>query len=945
MKSSVTRRSFLETGAGMTMAALTGPVPSTPTAVAGRLETETFELVVGQDASCLSFRDKHTGRDHALPARPKIARARVDGREVLPVSARCDANRLHIDFAVKGLRVVLTTRSRQRSLILEIEAVEGGPVEELAFLDFSLNLAGQPEDPFAACLLARNLRTNAPELPRAARQLRALAYPELGLVGASVALVAAPQGEFRKALQEAVEDAPELPHSRLGGPWALDAPINRGSYLFNFDGITAANVDAWIDLARRLGMKQIDFHGGHSFRFGDCRPNPALYPRGRADLKAVIDRLHAAGIAAGLHTYAFFMARDTPWVAPVPDPRLATDRTFTLATDLGAAATTLPVVEPTSGMSATTGFFVRNSATLRVGEELVVFRGVSDKAPFGFTQCQRGAHGTKASAHPRGTPVGHLKECFGLFVPDPDSTLLVEVAALTADTYNECGFDMIYLDALDGSDVLDNHRHGEFAWHYAPRFAFEIAKRLRRPAVFEMSTFMHLLWCIRSRYVAWDHPNRSYKRFVDLHCIANEESRQMFLPGELGWWALKGWNGAQTEPTFADDIEYLLAKGLATDTGFALMGIDPKSAAATPALPRLADLIRRWETLRLSGQVPAAIKDRLRVPGAEFSLEGDLAAGWTLHPVEYAPHRIEAADDRTQSWQVVNRHGRQPLALRIEASLAAGSYDASGNPVLADFSNPADFPTRAVQQGVSAQWEPVHDDHVKAGPVSGRFTLTSRIKDRTGAWARFEKTFDPPLDLSRHRGLGLRVRGDGSGALLNLQLRSPSHLVSGICDRYLTLDFVGWRYVELVEPEGERWSHYRWPYGDAYSIYREVLQDQQVASLGIWFNDLPPDRTVVCQLESVRAVPLVATKLVNPAVTIGEASVRFPCTLESGHYLEFTPPGPARLFGPDGALLGEVAPAGAIPTLHPGSNAIRFRSDSPVRARLTVITRGEPLRA
>ena len=195
-------------------------------------------------------------------------------------------------------------------------------------------------------------------------------------------------------------------------------------------------------------------------------------------------------------------------------------------------------------------------------------------------------HATKAATHSRGTKVGHLKECFGLFAPDPDSTLFTEVAAATADTYNDCGFDMIYLDALDGSDVLDPHRHGEFAWHYAGRFAFEVARRLRRPAVFEMSMFTHHLWCIRSRYAAWDHPNRSYKRFVDLHCAANEENRRMFLPGELGWWALKGWNGSQTEPTFADDIEYLLAKGLATDTGFALMGIDPRTAAATPALPR-----------------------------------------------------------------------------------------------------------------------------------------------------------------------------------------------------------------------------------------------------------------------------------------------------------------------------------------------------------------------
>ena len=39
-------------------------------------------------------------------------------------------------------------------------------------------------------------------------------------------------------------------------------------------------------------------------------------------------RINAAGISAGLHTYAFFIAKDCPWVTPVPDRRLASDATF-----------------------------------------------------------------------------------------------------------------------------------------------------------------------------------------------------------------------------------------------------------------------------------------------------------------------------------------------------------------------------------------------------------------------------------------------------------------------------------------------------------------------------------------------------------------------------------------------------------------------------------------
>ena len=54
----------------------------------------------------------------------------------------------------------------------------------------------------------------------------------------------------------------------------------------------------------------------------------------------------------------------------------------------------------------------------------------------------------------------HLKECFGLFVPDADSTLLSDVAAKTADLFNLGGFDMIYLDALDGEDILGGGENG-----------------------------------------------------------------------------------------------------------------------------------------------------------------------------------------------------------------------------------------------------------------------------------------------------------------------------------------------------------------------------------------------------------------------------------------------------------------------------------------------------
>jgi phosphotriesterase-related protein len=173
-------------------------------------------------------------------------------------------------------------------------------------------------------------------------------------------------------------------------------------------------------------------------------------------------------------------------VTPVPDPRLAKDATFTLAESLTSDTTAILVTESTQNMSTITGFFVRNSVTIQIDDELIIYKGISKEQPYAFTNCQRGAYSTKVASHKAGAKVHHLKECFGLFVPDPDSTLLEDVAASASNMYNECGFDMMYLDALDGEDILGG---GENSWHYGSKFVFELWKRLKKPAIMEMSTY------------------------------------------------------------------------------------------------------------------------------------------------------------------------------------------------------------------------------------------------------------------------------------------------------------------------------------------------------------------------------------------------------------------------------------------------------------------------
>ena len=909
------------------------------------VEGDALRLAIGTNAHTIEFTDKSSGTNYsAINPSTAFARVKQAGKFFAATKATQQDKRLLLEFDNTGIRAALKLTGLAHSISVEVLSVTDDGVEELVFADVPLTLKAAADESFAACALALNLQTNVREIPGAASRLEASCYPRFGLVGAKVALVGCPQKSLRQVMQQVVSAAPDLPHSPIGGPWALDAEINQGSYLFNFSDLSEDKADDWIKLARSLGMNQIDFHGGGSFRFGDCEPNPKTYPRGRASLKEVVDKLHAAGIKAGLHTYAFFMDKKCPWVTPVPDKRLAKDATFTLAEPLDATTNVASVfvLEPTTNMSAITGFFVRNSVTLHVDDELITYSGVSKTAPYAFTNCQRGAWGTRVAAHAKGAKVHHLKECFGLFVPDGDTDMLAEVAAATARTFNECGFDMMYLDALDGEDILGG---GENGWHYGSKFVFELWKRLERPALMEMSTFHHHLWYVRSRMGAWDHPTRSHKRFVDIHAAANSEGHRMFLPMHLGWWAVKTWTGPQGEPTFADDIEYLCGKAIGNNVGFSLMGVDPAKFAKNPALQRLGGITRQYEELRHAQYFPESVKARLRVPGDEFMLEQANDGKWQFRPAQYTKHKVESREDWSATWTVTNSFAAQPLRLRLEVLMSAEPYDTTNAITVAGFGKAQEFSDRTMANGVSVGFEP-STNRVKSGSWSGMLTATNSRPERSATWARLGKTFTPPLNLGGERALGLWVHGDAQGEVLNFQLRCPSHVVAGIGEHYVVVDFTGWRYFALIEPAGARHANYSWPYGESYSIYRETVDYKQIEQFSVWINNLPDNGTAQCYLSPVRATPLVKSKLRNPRLTVGNQTLLLPVEMESGSYLEFNSAADCKVFGPDGAFLQDVKP-GEVPTLIAGANRLRFDCEAAPgmqpRVRVTIAALGPPL--
>ena len=940
------------------------------------LENEWLKYVVGEDGRNLHFIDKRTGTDHLDGSVPSpCALVRAGGHACEASTVTQGEGTLNIGFGASGVRIVLRVTVRPAYLVFEVESVLGA-AEELVFVNIPTTLRVKADEPFSAGALALNLQTNVEELPGPQRHLWAACYRRFGLEGACAGLVACSYSEMREVLKDMVSAASGVPHSPLGGPWALDSDLPAGSYLFGSP--TEDTVDDWIELCKTLGFTQIDFCG--CLNYGDYQPFPEKYPNGIRSVKAVTDRLHDAGILAGLHTMSFSISKACAWVTPVPDPRLAKERSYTLAEALTPADTVVQVVESTDELPRHIGYYIRRSMTLQVDDELIEYSLVDDGSTNSVSGCKRGACGTVPSAHTAGAQVHHLRQCWGCFAPDGESALFAEVADRIATVINECGFDFTYLDGLDGAHIIGGE---ENRWHYGAKFAFEVFKRFERPTMMEMATFHHHLWFVRSRMQAWDHSVRGHRTFIDLHCHSNEGCRRIFMPRHLGWSRVLAWVDHDHDVTFDEDVEYMWAKGIGTDAGYSLQVVTPEMVANEPWLQDVAPIIKTYETLRKQQVFPESVKAKLREPRAEFTLEQNDAGRWQFLPMQYARHKVEDTDGLTNVWSVTNAFGPQPLALRIQALMCAGPYDAPDNIVLADFEQAEEFGERgdthhilnsgklysypAAAPGLTADVRPVREP-VMGAAVSGCWTATNRgvselvcssapddeyslwdhaeraYRPRRASWVRVGKVFSPTLDLSGHQALGVWVYGDGNGELINIRLGTPKHHEAEM-DHYISVDFIGWRYFELIEPESDRFEGGSWPYGRSlYKLFRERLDYRSIETLNLWYNNVPAGATVRCCLSPIKALPLVGNRLVNPAVTVNGRKVLFPIEVESGCYLEYRGVGDCKLFGPKRELLGAVRPEGDVPDLEQGQNAVSFScTDSAIRPRanVTLIARGD----
>jgi len=890
------------------------------------LENGLARMALSADGRVSDLRALGSDEPLAAPEVPfGIFLARRGGLE-LPVAAITrEGDELDVRFIDADVRARIQVETRDDHFFFEVLDVSPDDLDSLT-IQFPLvrrevvanAMNATYDDRFGIQLFGTTINTanSSADHGAAVRALRCSAVARHGIEGAGFALVVAPRERFNEAIM-AAERARGLPCPVLDGQWARFSDMARESYLFA-TGSTEADIDTLIDYAKLGGFGTIivlknDWLANH----GHFDINTNAYPDGRESVKRAVDRIHAAGLHAGVHVFGPSISPNDPYVTPVPRDDLAYAPCPPLAEAVDAAATTLTLTEaPTMWPPAAPRSRAFPGYYLRLGDEIVQYAQEEVGPPFRFVGCTRGALGTTATAHAAGAEVRGVLNQWGFFLVDPDSALAEEVTGNFADVANYCGFDMIYFDASDGTmgPQLDG-------WYYLNRMHLGYYTKLDRDVFYQTSTGTgsNILWHIVPRSASADG-HGDIKGYLDDRWPGIMNQAANFTRSDIGWYYMF----TNVRP---DQIEYVRAKALSI-AGSVSIECSRASLEGLPQARRTFEMLARYERCRLAGSMPEPVLAQMQEPGHDFRLfEG--ADGFRVYRAVYEePRTVDALDGEVNAWRIVNDLD-EPCDLGVEIvpgtrAVAFAGYEDPAALTIESFDELAPYAPSEENQYeryVMGARKEITANGVAMAGVSQEYALSTEAKvggaalaysaDNTSletGWTGIGRRFDPPLDLSAYAGIGLWVRGDEQYEKLRVQLRdTEGHYADHVAD----IDFSGWSL-------------------HTFPLQGKDFDASQVEYLLFYFNNIPRKQAVSVLIDEVRALPDLnpgVRGVRSPAIVVNGERTVFPVTLEAGQALTCS--------GPDGAMFWPVGMEPGQPVdvdvlrlrLQPGENTVSVESE------------------
>ncbi len=756
--------------------------------------------------------------------------------------------------------------------------------------------------------------------------------------GVSFALVAAPRGKMIDILRYMTDNEP-VPKSLCGGAWSMDAQQNRGSYLWT--EFLYSDVDNWLKIAKRGGFRYIHLHGWWK-TLGHYDVKKEYYPNGLEDMKRAVDKINEAGLNATFHTLTACIQPDDTWVSPVPSDDLIATYTYTLSKPMSMEDDVIYVDELPGPDHEVVFSYSCNGNAIKIGKEIIQYSEICREKPYAFKKCIRGAFGTAVSNHKAGDRVDYLRQRYIAFYPKPDSELGEKLSDSIADKFKYVGLKGMYYDGSEGM----GKRYDIDAMRW------KIFRKLPQDSVIEASCWGHNSWWFHSRIGAYDFAVWGVKKQHAAHTkICGNFRMSNLLTPQMGWWAAIGPLGNFSRSQFIDEMEYFANKNLAVDGPMSLLELNPGKNQWNGRIFDMLTLLGWHERLRLANYFCAGDLKRIAALDKEFSLRLGDNGRWNLIPQFISKKRM--TNISAPAAMTVSNSGGSKFRLRLEALYQAKPSSECSS--ILKFRSMDDFDLRGHADFVTVNTKVIPASSDSESGIL-RIHAENNGTEADGAWVQEGIFYGYPFKpITGSSGFGLWVKGDNSGALLNIQFCNPSQYARAQSDHYLRLDFSGWKHFEFLfrERDTEYMEDHKWPYDTSAGNMRNCrteLKTNTIGEISIFLNDIPVKGCTDIEIRDIEGLELVDGELSSLSVAVNGREIEIPASLKSGEYIEIDENGIAEHFCLNGWLKNRFPvkfSKGAYPRIRRGENQFAVKGKSIIegltpRAELTVFTEGRP---
>ena len=791
-------------------------------------------------------------------------------------------------------RLTFAIHRHDRSVALLLERVEGLPTASLAAVHFEIITTGSD-----VRILPLDFMTRVEKRDHTLQvQFNHLWHRAAGDPLGGFALYAA--GSDAEADDSLLElwCGENLPRPAVAEPWKLERARRwLDDYYARFKDMTTMILSAaserelydLTEVAARHGIALIYLHTD-TWR-GEYWPrdhswlhvNEKVFPAGRADLRRYKDHLDSLGMKLALHTTCAGIGPfDPERIAAGVERNLASWCRGSLAGAIDAKSDTvtfrpapgqdvpLVVRHVANGPGLRTAVFETNY--VRIDDEIVRVGAFedTDRPVWTLRRCERGYGATNPAAHADGTEAVGLLCAYGQnFVPDNDSPLLGEMAREFAEFANEIRLDQLEYDAYEN--------HGSTPWG-PQKFSDAVARHLDHPVVTNTSSGrpvpanLELLFSRIRDINQFGYSTVNLSLQLDGHRPATSLLDAWFELSSLAAKGVRRFQILKPEPMFGVTSEILATHGLVEELfeAFSLW---------REVVPLITD--EQWQTLRKKLQPfgnHVQGKDLFQVRRAAHGYDvvptrvmlrrhGDVP--WRVGQ-EFGPVGPRQFCQPGDSFEVENPYSAQPAGFVIRVLPELAELD----PVAADGNQPAAVvglqpPATDIEQQRFATF--VQDGEWLVMTAENPHGEPDLHEGELPGWRR-------DFSMAAGRGLAMEIDGDGSGAVVLLQLHGR-----GVRDYVVKVDFTGPRTVRI--PSGEAsWADgdWGWRFGAKSFDYATTVNR---VSLG--FGLIPARSSPRVRIKGLRPLRDVPSKLVRPVIRIGSGSLAVDGAIETGCYLRY----------------------------------------------------------